>query len=213
MRLPAEQPARCQPFRIASRNGGKAQELSMKNMTRNTLLAAGLFALVVPVFAQDNAKSTTPAGAKTSAPKPAAPRKKAQAKHVARATRKQTVGEAASLEKKEAGLNTEERDMRDDNRGRLTSANRAKLQHRHAATAANHHKHPAAVANASTAGKHAASLKTGQLTSGGTAHLETKETSLHHEIHSDREETGQAAPQPDKTTNQIHLKKHNARMF
>jgi hypothetical protein len=80
------------------------------------------------------------------------------------------------------------------------------------------------VANASaqnTAGQHggkqqqAASLKTSQLTSGGTAHIETKESSLHREIHSDREETGSApaTPQPNKTTNQIHLKKHNARMF
>jgi hypothetical protein len=198
----------------------------MKNTTKKMLLAAGLAALAVPAFAQHTAQSSAPADAKTAAPKPVSQPKKVHQKRIVHgvASRKQTAGEAASLETKEAGLNPEERDMRDDNRGRLTSANRAKLQHRqnHVAKAVDHHH--ATVANASaqnTAGQHggkqqqAASLKTSQLTSGGTAHIETKESSLHREIHSDREETGSApaTPQPNKTTNQIHLKKHNARMF
>ncbi len=126
-------------------------------------------------------------------------------------------------------MNAEERDMREDNRGRLTSTNRARLQHRqnHVSKAIDHKKHNAVVASAHAKivpgprpqQHRTAKLKTGQLTTRQAAHLETKETSLHHQIHSNREHDGvkltpesQTNPQ-DKNTNQIRLKEHNARMF
>jgi len=70
--------------------------------------------------------------------------------------------------------------------------------------------------------KRAAQLKTGQLITRPAAHLETKEASLHHQIHSDREHDRKLTPddqapaqtnQQNTNTTQIHLKKHNARMF
>jgi len=60
--------------------------------------------------------------------------------------------------------------------------------------------------------KRSAELKTTQLTKRHAAHLETKEASLHHQIHSDREQD-RTPTLKDEGQAQIHLKKHNARMF
>ena len=197
----------------------------MKTAIKNVFLAASLAALAVPVTAL--ATET-----KSPVPKQAVQKgKKHEQKHIAHSVqkRKRTAGEAASLERKEAG-STEDRDMRDDNRGRLTSAHRSKLQHQQnrASKANDHKKHNATVASAHAKAApgprpqqhRTAELKTGQMTTRQAAHLETKETSLHREIHSDREQdAGKLTPedqsnQPqNKNTNQIHLKKHNARMF
>ena len=201
----------------------------MKSAMQNVFLAASLTALAIPVVAQ---ASGVAGEAKSRAHKQAVQQpKKHQQKGIAPSVqnRKRTAGEAASLERKEAGMNAEERDMREDNRGRLTSTNRARLQHRqnHVSKAIDHKKHSAVVA-----GAHAkiapgprpqqhrtAKLKTGQLTTRQAAHLETKETSLHHQLHSDRElDGGKLAPESqtnpqDKNSNQIRLKEHNARMF
>ncbi len=201
----------------------------MENTMKNMLLAASLAALTIPVGAQD-----TSADPKLPARKPAfqtsSQRQYKPIVHGA-SSKKATSGEAASLEKKEA--NDEERDMREDNRGRLTMANRAKIHHQQnqVSKAAHSKQHNPGVVNvkAKSAGLHAktqrpahAELKTGQLTASQAGHLETKETSLRRDIHSDREETGgkpksgdheQTNQPPNKSTNEIHLKKHNARMF
>jgi hypothetical protein len=202
----------------------------MKSAMQNVFLAASLTALAIPVVAQ---ASGAAAEARSRAHKQAVQQhKKHQQKRIAPSVqnRKRTAGEAASLERKEAGMNAEERDMREDNRGRLTSANRARLERRpnHVSKAIDHKKHTPVVssAHAKTAPgprpqqHRTATLKTGQLTTRQAAHLETKETSLHHQLHSDRELGGgkltpedETNPQQDKSTNQIHLKKHNARMF
>jgi hypothetical protein len=201
----------------------------MKTAMKNLFLAASLAALAIPIVAQ---ASGAAAGSKSLSPKPAVQqRKRHQQKHIAHGAQNGnlTAGEAASLERKEARLNAEERDMREDNRGRLTSANRARLQHRqNRVSKAIHHKKRNAVvasAHAKTAPgprpqqHRTAELKTGQLTTRQAAHLKTKETSLHHQIHSDREQDAgkltlenQTNPQ-DKNSNQIRLKEHNARMF
>ena len=201
----------------------------MKSAMQNVFLAASLAALAIPVVAQ---ASGAAGEAKSRTHKQAVQQpKKHQQKRIAPKVqnRKRTAGEAASLERKEAGMNAEERDMREDNHGRLTSANRARLQHQQnrASKAIDHKKHNAivATAHAKTAPgprpqqHRTATLKTGQLTTRQAAHLETKETSLHYQIHSDRELNGgkptpesQTNPQ-DKNSNQIHLKEHNARMF
>ncbi len=201
----------------------------MKTALKNVLLAASLAALTVSVVAQE---ASGAADSKASAHKPTPQQhKKLPQKRIAHRTTsgKRTAGEAANLERQEAGLNAEERDMREDNRGRLTSASRAQHHPSHVSKAINQHKHSPTVATAHarnaapvhTRQHRAPELKTGQLTPGQAAHLETKEASLHHQIHSDREQDGKPAPedqaqtsaQQNKTTNQIHLKKHNARMF
>jgi hypothetical protein len=203
----------------------------MKSAMQNVFLAASLAALAMPVVAQATGAA---AGTKATAHKTTVQKakKKPPQKHISHGVqnRKQIAGEAASLKRKEAGMNTEERDMREDNRGRLTSANRAAgLQHQQnrASKAIDHKKHNAIVATAhdKTAPgprpqqHRTAELKTGQLTTRQAAHLKTKETTLHHQIHSDRELDGgkltpesQTNPQ-NKNSNQIRLKEHNARMF
>ena len=202
----------------------------MKSAMQNVFLAASLTALAIPVVAQ---ASGVAGEAKSRAHKQAVQQpKKHPQKGIAPSVqnRKRTAGEAASLERKEAGMNAEERDMREDNRGRLTSTNRARLQHRqnHVSKAIDHKKHNAVVTSAHSKGAdgtrpqqhRTANLKTGQLTTRQAAHLETKETSLHHQIHSNREQGAgeltpedQTNPQQNKSANPIRLKEHNARMF
>ncbi|MBI1741316.1 MAG: hypothetical protein HY233_11240 [Acidobacteriales bacterium] len=207
----------------------------MKSAIKNMFLAATLAALAVPVTAQN---TVAPAHPKAVAHKPTVQqRKQHQQKRIAHGIQsgKLTAGEAASLEKKEAGLNAEERDMREDNRGRLTAANRAKLHHqqnqvskaiyrgKHNAAAAK--THPKTVAGQRAQNQQpraAAGLKTGHLTSREAAHLQTKQASFNRQVHRDHQENGgkltsaepaQANQQQNKTSNQIRLKKHNARMF
>ncbi len=202
----------------------------MKSAMQNVFLAASLTALAIPVVAQ---ASGVAGEAKSRAHKQAVQQpKKHPQKGIAPSVqnRKRTAGEAASPERKEAGMNAEERDMREDNRGRLTSTNRARLQHRqnHVSKAIDHKKHNAVVTSAHSKGAdgtrpqqhRTAKLKTGQLTTRQAAHLETKETSLHHQIHSNREQGAgeltpedQTNPQQNKSANPIRLKEHNARMF
>ena len=201
----------------------------MKSAMQNVFLAASLAALAIPVVAQ---ASGAAGEAKSRAHKQAVQQpKKHQQKGIAPSVqnRKRTAGEAASLKRKEAGARAEERDMREDNHGRLTSANRARLERRpnHVSKAIDHKKHTPVVSSAHAKTvlgprpqqHRTATLKTGQLTTRQAAHLETKETWLHHQIHSDRELDGgkptpesQTNPQ-DKNSNQIRLKEHNARMF
>jgi hypothetical protein len=202
----------------------------MRTAMKNVFLAASLAALAIPVVAQvsgaaGEAKSRTH---KQAVQQP----KKHQQKGIAPRVqnRKRTAGEAASLKRKEAGARAEERDMREDNHGRPTSANRDRLERRpnHVSKAIDHKKHTPVVssAHAKTAPgprpqqHRTATLKTGQLTTRQAAHLETKETSLHHQIHSNRKQDAgkltpedQTNPQQEKNPNQIHLKEHNARMF
>jgi hypothetical protein len=111
--------------------------------------------------------------------------------HRAKATR----GEAASLETKEADLNT---DMREDNRGRLTSA----------------HPHSTLHAVSRTPQHHAATLKTGQLTTSKRSLVHTKKTALHRPVQSGQNQDQKLTPDtPSTNTPAVHLKKHNARMF
>lgn len=179
----------------------------MESMTKNVLLATALATLSISAFAQ-NHSSAAPTSSKqvTTARHPTKRVSHVVLKH------KRAIGEAASLEKNEAGIN-EERDMREDNRGRLVSARSAKL-------------HPSQVSKATYQTRNAApqphstQLKTGEYKSSQAAHIETKEAALHHQIHSDHEQDRKLtmhgpdqADTPSKNTSTIHLKKHNARMF
>ena len=182
----------------------------MQTMLKNMLLAASLATLTVPVVAQATsaADSNPPAHQATVQPHKKHPRKRIA---LGPQSGKLTAGEAASLERKEGGLTAEDHDMGEDNRGRLTAAGRAHLQHQRNATVVSAHATNAA--GPRTQPRHAAELKTGQLTTRQSAHLATKETALHHQSHSDREPHGQPTPEDGAQTNQIRLKKHNARMF
>ena len=163
---------------------------------KSALFAVLLATLAIPVVAQNTVS------AQPKASKPAA-------------------SEASSLERKEAGPTTEERDTREDNRGRLTSARHSQHKTNQVSKATDHHKHiVTAHAQNTNPQHHAAQLKTGQLTTSQSSHLKTKEAAFHQipsEPEQDRKRTtedpAQTTPPQDKNTAPIHLKKHNARMF
>jgi hypothetical protein len=204
----------------------------MTTAMKNVILAASLTTLAA--FAIPAAPQTMGAAgiSKSSKQKSTVQqRKKHSQTHVAHGpqNRKPTTGEAAPQGRKEGG--TKKRDIREDNRGRLTSANRTRSQHQQgsAPKIVDHKKHKTTVGKARaksaprtrTPQHRTAELRTGQLTKHQAAHLKTKEISLHREIHSDRKQVvggklpseGQTNQQPDKNANQLHLKKHNARTF
>ncbi|PYX30922.1 MAG: hypothetical protein DMG80_11140 [Acidobacteria bacterium] len=190
---------------------------------KNVFLAA-----LVSMLAISAAANTATIGSKTPAKGPVTKtNKNAQKKNIHTVSKcKHSAGESARIGQNESGAASVARDMRDDNRGRVTSIHKIQPPHQqpHLSKAVNRKGQSVVVHSKSTknvaaphAQQHTAELKTGQLTSRHAAHLETKEAALHHPIHSDREpdspkQAPETAPQ-NNGTNQIHLKKHNARMF
>ncbi len=165
----------------------------MQTVIRQVFLAAVLCTLAVPALARYTASSPG-AGTVVAATGP-----------------QQTEGEAANLEKKETSVDAE---VHPDTERKATAPS---MHKNHIATT---HPKVAAVQRTGTSQHSGAKLKTGQLTSGQSAKLQTKQTTMHPEVHQDREENGQQTAgekakvhQQDKTTNDIRLKKHNARMF
>jgi hypothetical protein len=163
----------------------------MTTPVKRVVLAVSLAALAVPAVAQ-NGRSAS---------------KKA---HVHAATPKRVTGEAANLETKEAGTAIDERAMREDNRGRLTSAHRPQ-----------HPQNRSSKATVKNAGQNhsAAHLQTGQLTTRQKNHLKARKTALNHPARSNgpnrklTEDQKQISESQDTNTSTIHLKKQNARMF
>jgi hypothetical protein len=195
----------------------------------NTAMKNVLLTAIVAVLAISAAANTATPGSKTTAKGPATKTKKhAQKKNIHTVPiSKHSAGEAARLGQNESDAASVARDRRDDNRGRVTSVHKIQPQHQqvHLSKVVNQKSQSAATHNANAKNSsrrsfqqhHTAEIKTGQLTSRQAAHLETKEAALHHQIHSDREpDSPKQTPETDlqdKSTNQIHLKKHNARMF
>jgi hypothetical protein len=175
-------------------------KFTMRTTIKQAFLAAILCTLAVPALAWNTAhnKATGSAIMSTSA--------------------QQTEGEAANLEKKETGVDAEEHPVRQDNARKVTPANR----HTTRVAAAHRSTRPkaAVVQRAATQQHSTAKLKTGQLTTGQAAKLQTKQTTLHREVRQDREDNSgpmagekNKVNQQNKTSNEIHQKKHNARMF
>src|SRR5262249_48645885 len=144
-----------------------------------------------------------------------------------------TAGETKNLEKKEAALNQEQRDMRKLDNGKLTAADRATLnkQQNQLSNQIYQDKHNGAVQNTNPkteVGRRqenqqdriAQGIKSGQLTAGEAAHLEKRETAINKEIKSDRAANGgkltpaerrQVNRQENRTSTAIYRKKHNGR--
>ncbi|HUJ95469.1 MAG TPA: hypothetical protein VLW84_09415 [Terriglobales bacterium] len=144
-----------------------------------------------------------------------------------------TAGETHNLEKKEAGMNQEERDMRKLDNGHLTAADKATLnqQQNKLSNQIYKDKHNAAVQNTdpkSEVGKRAENqqdriaqgIRSGQLTAGETSRLEGRETAINHEVHNDRAANGgkltgaekaQINRQQNRTSGAIYRDKHNGR--
>ena len=199
----------------------------MTSVFEKALFAAALSVLAVPAFSQ----STTPnSGAPTIQQ-----RKENQQDRIANGVQsgQLTAGETSNLEKKEAGLNKEERNMRKADDGHLTAADRAKLNRQQHKLSSNIYrdKHNSAVQNSnpkSAVSKRAENqqdriaqgIKSGQLTPKETAHLEGREAAINQEIKNDRAANGgkltpverrQVNRQQNRTSHAIYRKKHSAR--
>ncbi|HWF04094.1 MAG TPA: hypothetical protein VHA06_10425 [Candidatus Angelobacter sp.] len=143
-----------------------------------------------------------------------------------------TPKEAGKIETQEKGLNTEERGMRQENGGKLTTADKATLngQQNKLSNEIYNQKHDAQVQPKATNEVNARDrtqqqrigqgVKSGSLTAGETANLEKKEAGLNKEEHNDREANGGKLTGAEKTkinrqqnrvSKQIYKDKHNAR--
>ena len=144
-----------------------------------------------------------------------------------------TAGETTNLEKKEADINQEERDMRKLDDGKLTTADKKTLtqQQNQLSKQIYQDKHNSAVQNTnpkSEVGKReenqqdriAQGVKSGQLTAGETAHLEKNESRINNEVRNDRAANGgkltsqekkQVNGQLNRESKQIYRDKHNGR--
>ena len=188
-----------------------AQAASLLHHGEMECTRKGALAVTAMVALAMAASAQSPKPAPQAKPKNASVRKQGQVTHRA----KVSAGEAASLERSEAGPSSD--DVREENRGRLTSA---RLQHPHSlvSNTVYHGSSHATVAQDIRGRAHTAQLQTGQLTSRQRAHLQTKTTALHAASHSVRGRSqkvpvSEPAAAVDPGSPEIHLKKHNARMF
>lgn len=204
----------------------------MTKQLKSIFLTATLAGLMLPAFAQT---SSSQPGADPAKPATINQRKENQQDRIANGVQsgQLTAGETANLEKKESTLNHEERDMRKLDNGHLTAADKATLnqQQNQLSKLIYQDKHNAAVQNTnpkSEVGKRAENqqdriaqgIKSGQLTAGETAHLESNEAKINKEVRNDRAANGgkltgaekaQINRQQNRESRQIYRDKHNAR--
>ena len=199
--------------------------------TKLILNSAVLIALVVPAaFAQQSGSSST--GSSTTQPT-VQHRKKNQQDRIANGIQsgQLTAGETKKLETKEASVNKEEAGMRASNNGKLTSADRTKLQNQqnHLSKQIYTDKHNAATQRNGNGlvgqrkenqqDRIANGVRSGQLTAGETAKLESKQQGVNRTEAGMRQANGGKLTAADKTavnkqqnkaSKQIYAKKHNA---
>ena len=142
-------------------------------------------------------------------------------------------GETARLEHQEAGINKEERGMRAQDNGHLTTADKDKLtreqgnlsnqiyQDKHNSTnRTTDPKSEVGQRQANQQGRIAQGVQSGQLTAGETRNLERNESRINQEVHNDRAANGgkltqqerqQVNRQQNKMSGQIYKDKHNNR--
>ena len=198
------------------------------------LNSAALLAFVVPAaFAQQTGSSSTntPATNNTSSPT-IQQRKENQQDRIANGIQsgQLTAGETKNLETKEAGLNKEEKNMRAADNGKLTSADRAKLnnqqnslskqiyQDKHNADTAHYGNNQVGQRRENQQDRIANGVRNGSLTPGQTAKLENKEQGVNKEVAGMRQANGgkltnadkkAVNKQQNKLSKQIYNKKHS----
>jgi hypothetical protein len=191
------------------------------------LTGAALFVLSAPAIFAQSATTNDP-------PQTIQQRKENQQDRIGQGVQsgQLTAGETKNLETKEAGLNKEERTMRSEDDGHLTSADRTKLnnQQNHVSNQIYDDKHNGAVQNngAGEIGQRkenqqdriAQGVKSGQLTPGETAKLEKQQQGINRETAGMREANGGKLTAADKravnqqqnrASRNIYNKKHNGR--
>jgi hypothetical protein len=197
------------------------------NTTKLILSGAALLVLSVPAaFAQSQSGATT--GNSDSIQD----RKENQQDRIAQGVQsgELTAGETKNLETKEAGLNREERNMRADDDGHLTAADRAKLnnQQNRLSNQIYDDKHNPATqryGNSEVGQREenqqdriAQGIRSGQLTPGETAKLENQQQGINREVRGMRQANGGRLTRADKravnqqqnrASRNIYNKKHN----
>lgn len=142
-----------------------------------------------------------------------------------------TAGETKNLESKEAGLNHEERTMRSEDDGHLTSADKAALnrrqnhisnqiyQDKHNANTAHYGNNEVGQRRENQQDRIAQGMRSGQLTPGESARLERQQQSINREdAHMRSENDGKLTgadrralnQRQNRASNNIYNKKHNA---
>ena len=201
----------------------------MKSTIKIALFSSALAVLALPAVAQ----STDPAAPVTG--QTIQQRKENQQDRIGNGVKsgQLTAGETSNLEKKEAGINREERNMRQRDDGHLTAADKAKVnrQQNQLSHQIYQDKHNGAVQNTnptSEVGKRqenqqdriAQGVKSGQLTAGEAAHLESNEARINKEVRNDRaanggkltaQEKAQINRQQNHQSGKIYRDKHNGR--
>jgi predicted transglutaminase-like cysteine proteinase len=204
--------------------------------TRELILsAAALLAFCVsPAWAQQSQPSSTPTTPATTPNKPPTvqQRKNDQQDRIAQGVQsgQLTAGETKNLENKEAGLNKEERNMRSQDNGHLTSADRTKLNNqqnrlsnniyadKHNATQAHYGNNQVGQRRENQQDRIANGIKSGQLTAHETSKLENQQQGINREVHGMRQANGGKLTQADKkavnrqqnkASGNIYNKKHN----
>jgi hypothetical protein len=192
------------------------------------LNSAVLIALCVPAaFAQQSGSSST-----TTNPPTIQQRKENQQDRIANGIQsgQLTAGETKNLETKESGLNKEESNMRAADNGKLTSADRTKLnnqqnhlsnqiyQDKHNANTAHYGNNEVGQRRENQQDRIANGVRNGKLTPGQTAKLENKEQGINREVAGMRQANGgkltnadkkAVNQQQNKVSKQIYNKKHS----
>jgi hypothetical protein len=198
------------------------------------LNSAVLIAFVVPAgFAQQTGSSSSAAGSSTTTPPTIQQRKENQQDRIANGIQsgQLTAGETKHLETKEASVNKEEHGMRAADNGKLTAADRAKLQKqqnqmsnqiykdKHNAATQHYGNGVVGQRRENQQDRIANGVRSGQLTAGETAKLENKQQGVNREVAGMRQANGGKLTAADKTavnqqqnklSKQIYNKKHNA---
>ena len=201
----------------------------MNSTLKISFLSTALAILALPLVAQNAAPSTPATGESIQ------DRKENQQDRIANGVKsgELTAGETSNLEKKEATVNQEERDMRKLDNGKLTTADKKTLtqQQNQMSKQIYQDKHNSAVQNTnpkSEVGKRAENqqdrigqgIKSGQLTASEAAHLENNEAKINHEVRNDRvanggkltpQERAKVNRQQNRQSRQIYRDKHNGR--
>ena len=199
--------------------------------TKVILSSAALIALCVPAaFAQQSGgNSTNPA---STNPPTVQQRKENQQDRIANGIQsgQLTAGETKNLENKEAGINKEESNMRSADNGKLTSADRTKLnnqqnhmsnqiyQDKHNANTAHYGNNEVGQRRQNQQNRIANGVRNGSLTAGQTAKLENKQQGINREVSGMRQANGgkltntdkkAVNQQQNKASKQIYNKKHS----
>src|SRR5215472_11128218 len=176
----------------------------MNRTVKICFLSAALTTLALPVVAQSNTP-TSPDPSKTPTPitgKSIQQRKENQQDRIAQGVKsgELTAGETTNLEKKEASINQEERDMRKLDNGKLTATDRKTLnqQQNQLNKQIYQDKHNGAVQNTNDQSKVgqreenqqdriAQGIKSGQLSAGEAARLESQQAKISQQVRADRQ--------------------------